>query len=361
MRLFLCALASLLVLKLSGQTLPDPKGYVCHQTLSPMEIDGQALEAAWGDAPFTDFFTDIEGDKQPKPEFDTRVKMLWDSSYLYFYAEMEEPHLWAKITKKDAVIFYDNDFEIFIDPDGDTHNYHELELNAMNTVWDLLLTRPYRDGGRPLTGWDFKGLKTAVHLNGTLNDPSDLDKGWSVEIAIPWRALRDGTRSKVHPREGDEWRINFSRVQWDTEIIDGQYVKKKNPDTGKNLPEHNWVWSPQRIINMHEPEFWGVIQFTAMTPDKKVAFDNKSQSEHRIRTILYTIHRAQRGYYRKHRTYASKMTDLNIDADISGMMEGVTIEQLKGYAHGYILVIRDHSTNTDYHINESGLRRRIRK
>ena len=48
-------------------------------------------------------------------------------------------------TQHDAVIFHNNDFEVFIDPDGDTHNYYELEINALNTVWDLFITKPYRE------------------------------------------------------------------------------------------------------------------------------------------------------------------------------------------------------------------------
>ena len=58
------------------------------------------------------------------------------------------------MTERDSVIFRDNDFEVFIDPDGDTHAYYELEINALGTVWDLLLLKPYRDGGPAINGWD---------------------------------------------------------------------------------------------------------------------------------------------------------------------------------------------------------------
>ena len=53
----------------------------------------------------------------------------------------------ARSTKKNQVIFHDNDFEVFIDPDGDNHNYYEFEMNALNTMWELTLVKPYRDGG----------------------------------------------------------------------------------------------------------------------------------------------------------------------------------------------------------------------
>jgi hypothetical protein len=67
-------------------------------------------------APWTDLFVDIQGSLKPEPYHKTRVKMLWDDEYMYFFADMEEPHLWATLTERDAVVYFDNDFEIFIDP-----------------------------------------------------------------------------------------------------------------------------------------------------------------------------------------------------------------------------------------------------
>ncbi len=61
---------------------------------------------------------------------------------------------------------------MFIDPDGDTHGFYEFEMNAFNTVWDLLLAMSYRDKGRAIDAWDIAGQKSAVKIYGTLNDPS---------------------------------------------------------------------------------------------------------------------------------------------------------------------------------------------
>ncbi|HEX3072090.1 MAG TPA: carbohydrate-binding family 9-like protein, partial [Ignavibacteriales bacterium] len=123
----------------------SPKRYVCYKTDAPLAIDGNMDEAAWSKAVWTDDFIDIEGEVKPNPRFRTRVKMLWDEKYFYIAAEMQEPDIWAYQRNRDDIIFFDNDFEVFIDPDGDTHRYSEFEMNAVNTVWDLLLVQPYRD------------------------------------------------------------------------------------------------------------------------------------------------------------------------------------------------------------------------
>ena len=242
-----------------------PEHYVAYRAPEPLVIDGRLDEPAWQSAPWTADFVDITGADSLRPRFRTRARMLWDSTFLYIGAELEEPHLWATLTRRDAVIFHDNDFEVFIDPDGDTHEYYELEVNALNTVWDLFLVKPYRDGGPAIDAWDIAGLKTAVSLDGTLNVPTDRDRGWQVEIAIPWKVLKEAAHRPAPPAPGDQWRINFSRVEWRLEPTVAGYGKIVDPVTGKPLPEDNWVWSPQGLVNMHYPEMWGVVQFSCLT------------------------------------------------------------------------------------------------
>ena len=72
-----------------------------------------------------------------------------------------------------------------------------------------------------MNAWEIPGLKSAVFVDGTLNDPRDTDRGWSVEIAFPWRVLAEQARRPAPPREGDQWRVNFSRVQWPFDDDDG--------------------------------------------------------------------------------------------------------------------------------------------
>jgi len=244
----------------------EPRSYLCGRSTGPLIVDGRLDEPDWQQAAWTEDFVDIEGERRPAPRLRTRAKLLWDEAHLYVGAELEEPDIPGTYTARDAVIYHEPDFEIFIDPDGDTHAYYELEINALNTVWDLLLLRPYRDGGPAVNAWDIAGLCTAVHIDGTLNQPGDEDRAWSVEIALPWAVLAECAGRETPPREGDCWRVNFSRVQYRTEIVAGRYRKLRDPGTGRDLPEDNWVWSPQGLVAMHYPEMWGFVRFTAASP-----------------------------------------------------------------------------------------------
>src|ERR1051325_1078307 len=211
--------------------------YTCLRTATPIRIDGRLDDAAWKNAAWTRIFVDIEGDARPAPRFRTRTKMTWDANYFYIAAELEEPHLWATYRDHDSVIFHENDFEVFIDPDGDGLNYFEFEMNVLNTSWDLFLNKPYKDGGKADNAWEIPGLKTAVHADGTINDPRDQDRGWTLEIAFPWTAFNRSPRPPAAPRPGETWRVNFSRVEWALEVREGAYRKVEG------RKEENWEWS----------------------------------------------------------------------------------------------------------------------
>jgi hypothetical protein len=268
-----------------------------------VEVDGRLTDRAWSQAAWSDPFIDIEGDIKPRPTWPTRVKMLWDDAFFYVGAELTEPHIWATYTKHDSVIFHENDFEVFIDPEGDNRNYYEFEINALGTSWDLRLPKPYRDGGKAVDSWEIPGLKSAVHLDGALNDPSDADRSWSVELAFPWAVLKEHNRLlAAPPRDGQQWRVNFSRVQWDIEPSGSGY--RKIPGRA----EHNWVWSPQGAIDMHRPEMWGYVQFSTK-PAGGVSFVPAGSWP--ARAWLYEAYYAQRAYRQTHGRYARTLAELN--------------------------------------------------
>ncbi len=243
-----------------------PPHYVCYRAPQAVTIDGNIDTPEWADVPWTSDFVDIQGKNRPvTPRHRCRAKLMWDDKNLYIAAEMIEPNLWATLTERESVIFQDNDFEVFLDVTGSTHHYMEFEVNALGTEWDLMLTRPYRDGGAPLNAWNMNGMRSAVKLYGTLNDPSDTDEKWTFEMAIPLSTLMEVQYGKREIKDGEQWRLNFSRVQWQLDVVDGKYAKR--PKT----PEDNWVWAPSGKISIHEPEYWGFLQFSTLTAGKGTA------------------------------------------------------------------------------------------
>ena len=294
-----------------GAGIGPPRGYVCVRATVPPVIDGDLSDRAWRAARWSGDFVDIEGPRRPHPRFRTRVKMLWDSAYFYIGAELEEPDIQGSLTQRDTVIFHDNDFEVFIDPDGDNHEYYEMEMNALNTVWDLLLKKPYRDGGPPVDAWDIRGLKTAVRLRGTINAPADRDTGWSVEIAMPWNALGEYAHRPSPPAPGDQWRVNFSRVEWRFEAADGLYRKVQG------LREDNWVWSAQGVVDMHRPEMWGYVQFEGVRGGKF-----RPDPARRAKEVLCAIYAAEQKFRTAHGRWATDLVELGPEAPaVDGLAE----------------------------------------
>lgn len=291
-----------------------------HVAPAPM-IDGHLDDPAWQRAAWTDDFVDIEGENRPiVPRYRTRAAVCWDDRALYIAADLADPHVWGTLTERDAVIFHDNDFEVFLDPDSDHHLYGELEINALNTVWDLLLVKPYRDNGAAINGWTMVGLETAVAVVGTLNDPTDTDGGWTVEIAIPWTALKDIARDRACPPEpGEWWRMNLSRVQWEHRLEDGRYMRA--PVVGRGWKgEDNWVWSPQGVVAMHQPETWGFVTFVGA--DGAVASDPR-EAMRAVYEILWPVYGAQVAYHEEHGRYATRLADLD---DVDPVVPGLRLD-----------------------------------
>jgi hypothetical protein len=342
----------IICLSLSAQSLifdentPIPRSYTVYKTSLKINIDGQGNETDWQAAPWSDPFVDIEGVKTPS--YNTQMKMLWDTENLYVYAKLEEPHIWGTLKQRDTVIFYNNDFEIFIDPDGDTHNYIEFEMNVLNTLWDLFLTAPYRNDPKVLDHWDMKGVQSAVSVKGSLNDPTDIDEYWSLELAIPWNVLKEASAASLPPI-GQFWRMGFSRVNWDFDLQDNRYSRKKEAG-GNYLPEHNWVWSAQGVINMHEPEKWGYVFFSPNTPLQNTSALTDPFSipqEEYLKWFMYQEYRKLLGVFKEGKSLSLKRPQVEIHH------KSIRLE-LSEHKEGYTLTAKSPFSNKTLQINTTG-------
>ncbi len=196
-----------------------------------------------------------------------------------------------------------------MDPDGDTHEYYEFEINAFGTEWDLFLVKPYRDGGPYMTAWDIAGLRTSVAVWGSINDPTDEDQGWSLEIAFPWSVLKECAHRPTPPHDGDQWRVNFSRVEWQVEAEPDNegYAKVEGASAD------NWVWSPQGLIQMHLPEQWGFVRFSTAAVGAEApgaAFELPPEEEAKL--LLREIYYRQREFRQETGHYTDNLDSLGV-------------------------------------------------
>ena len=312
-----------------------PESYVCYRTADKLKIDGKLEENSWKQAAPTAPFVDISGEGFAKPIYDTHAKMLWDDDYFYVGAVLQEKDIIARLTQRDTIIYRDNDFEVFIDPEGDGHNYFEIENNARGVIFDLMLDKAYRSNGKFMIQWDCPGLKLAVHCIGTLNKSKDQDKQWSVEMAIPHKAL---TMDFTNPlKAGNTWRVNFSRVQW---------LKAGGP-------EENWVWSPTGKIDMHMPDRWGFVSFSDQTVGKGTeAF--KYPYNMAVYKLIWAMFYAQQEKYGKDKNYLrSKENFFLTDAELKDLPKNSEIN-VEATTHAYRISISIPEQNVCYTVNNDG-------
>ena len=173
------------------------------------------------------------------------------------------------------------------------------------------MDKPYKNSGNAFNR-EMPGQKSGVYVKGTLNDPGDTDEYWTVEIAFPWEGMTEHAHCACPPEDGDQWRVNFSRVQWGHKIVDDKYVRvPSKEERTDDWHEDNWIWSPQGVVNMHRPETWGYVQFSTQPAGTPTKF--RVDPTARLRNLLHKILYAQEGYYLKCKHYAGTLKELGFD------------------------------------------------
>ena len=259
--------------------------YTAQKIASSINIDGNIYKQQWQNALWSKRFVDmVTGDAGM---YNTQAALLWNDSFLYIAFKAEEPFVEATLTERDSIIFLENDLEVFIEG---RDCYYELEVNAANTVYEVFFIwkDAYEKGGRfdtaqfdvhqlqaytfggdydrsgasfwkgthprgirwAFTNFDMPGLQTAVQVEGTLNDNTDIDKGWSLEVAIPWISLQllDSERT-IPPVQGDVWNMFLGRFQ--KLITSGKEV----------IPHPAMALNCHGIYDTHLIEKWSKIGF----------------------------------------------------------------------------------------------------
>lgn len=259
-----------------------PASYTCLRTPLPVKVDGNLDKPAWNRAPRSERFVDLVTGRPAL--LDTRMAALWDDEYFYLAFWVEEPDVRAHLSKRDSFLWLENDVEVFIaGPDC----YYELQVNALGTIYEVFyiwqealkpggyFDRPefdlyrrqvdvlggYQDASRwgrhprgrrwAFLDWDFPGLKWAVRVEGTLNDSTDIDRGWTVELAFPWKGMEVLAQGRpLPPGDGDVWRMSFSRF----EALEAG---------GHRLePSAGWALNAHGVYDSHIPECFSRVIFS---------------------------------------------------------------------------------------------------
>ncbi len=188
--------------------------YTVKRTPVPLTIDGRLNEPEWQAAPFTGAFVHYQ-DGSPATLL-TRSKFLWDDTYLYVAFDCQDPDVWGSMTHRDDLLWHEEVIEILCDPDGDGLNYFEVQVNPLGTILDLFLAKPYTAGGVADLTWNLDSIRVGVWVQGTLNDSTDLDTGWTVEVALPFAEMAfTGPTLHFPPVAGEEWRILPTRYDYE--------------------------------------------------------------------------------------------------------------------------------------------------
>lgn len=247
---------------------------------TPITVDGQLDEMAWATSTASPPFVDLVSGQPTR--YETRVQVLWDERFLYVGYTIEEPNVQAQFTKRDSPIYQENDVELFI---AGEDAYYEFEINALGTIYEGLFVwqdvyessgisqLPGLDRNNPQTrsqefngvgfrghprgrrwaflDWDFPDLRSATQVQGTLNDASDRDRGWTVEVAIPWQhmaVLNLSQPRNLPPQDGEIWRMDFSR-----------FNQSKAPPPAKD--SGGWALSYHGVWDSHIPECFPYVRF----------------------------------------------------------------------------------------------------
>jgi hypothetical protein len=225
----------------SSSKLPQ---YTARRAGSKIRVDGRLDEDAWQKAPtFGDF--QFPWWKAGKKE-QTTARMLWDDEFLYVSFECQDAHVSAVNTDRDSPVYKDDCVELFTAPNPERpFDYFNIEMNVNRAILDR--HHPNGPDKPQVPNWNARGISIATKVDGTLNDDSDIDRGWVLEVAIPFTNFENVT-GRPHPRDGDVWHLNLNRLG------------------GQTNPQHS-QWSPGTTAKpaFHAPDTFGRVEFSSRT------------------------------------------------------------------------------------------------
>jgi len=217
--------------------------YRCYRATGAIKLDGKLDEPSWRKADDTGVFVVYSGEADPQNS--TTARLVWDDRFLYAAFQCKDSDIYATHTERNAPLYEQDVVELFVENKASTEgHYLEYEVSPKAVLFDLYLTAPFK--GKALAS---KGFAAGAKVTGSLNDPTDDDSGYTVEIAIPFEDIYQ--EAGARPGNGERVRLNLYRIDYQT--------PQKLGETGK-APRF-LTWSPTTKVNFHMPERFGTVTF----------------------------------------------------------------------------------------------------
>ena len=220
------------------------RGYECHHVGEPLVIDGLLTEPQWQRAPVLDFFIPVDLER---PLSRTEARLLWDDDYLYAGFKAYDKDIWSYFTERDSATCREDVLEVFIKPDATKEPYYNFEINALNTVYDAFNVKRGAGGEdhHRWNRWNCEGLKSAVTIEGELNNWEVVDEYWQLEVAIPFAGLP--TLKGRSPAVGDAWLFHLARYDYSIHLPGG--VELSTTALLSRADFHHYEeWLPLRFV-----------------------------------------------------------------------------------------------------------------
>lgn len=228
-------------------TIGQQPVYKIFKTVEAIAVDGKMNESSWKNAevqPLKHFFRrDRAPDKQ-----NSVFRMLWDDKNLYLFFQCEDTALCSREKQFDAQPYLDDCAEFYCIPFPDSLYMHfAWEINIEEVAYDFIqFWRFYNDRNAVIKSYN-PDYKTKVFYEGTVNNDTDKDIGWQMELAIPFDAFTS-INSFFPAKAGTRWA--FQAVRQDRNIIN-----EKGRSTSTLFPIFNIS------KDVHQPCHFGLMEF----------------------------------------------------------------------------------------------------
>jgi hypothetical protein len=205
----------------------------------------------------------------------TDAALAWDDEHLHISVWLEERDVWTTGEPRGGLTWQENTVEVLLAADGALYN---LSVNAAGATQELLFIwhDAYHRGGRcdvpdldlatqsPMVvggdsaphhrrgrrwlfdNWKLADLQVDILVDGTLNQRHEIDRGWQVQLALPWSGLQHVLDVDRPPVAGSRLRIALARNQ----VMDHNTVRQAGV----------WSWHAAGVAGLYAPESYPVIE-----------------------------------------------------------------------------------------------------